>query len=211
MKPPEPVTIIFADDHPLFRNGLCDVLQHQPGYALVGEAGDGEEAYRLIVERHPAIAILDVEMPKMSGIEVAQKVHADERDVRMIILTMHEGQSLFNRAMDAGVMGYILKDTAVLDVLDAISKVARGEYYISSSLSNQLLHKVNHFDRSLDQLTATEKRILHLISESRSSRQIAEQLCISLRTVENHRYNICQKLQLNGSYALLRFALEFQK
>jgi two-component system, NarL family, response regulator DegU len=150
-------------------------------------------------------------MPKMSGIEVAQKVHFYERDVRIIILTMHEGQSLFNRAMDAGVMGYILKDTAVLDILDAISKVAQGEYYISSSLSNQLLHKVNHSDRSLDPLTVTEKRILQLISESRSSRQIAEHLCISVRTVENHRHNICQKLQLNGSYALLRFALEFHK
>ncbi len=213
MKPASPVTILLADDHPMFRMGLRDAIERNTDYILVGEAGDGEEALRLIEEKLPHVAILDVEMPKMNGLAVAERIDQAALPVSVIILTMYDEYALFNKALDAGVRGYILKESAVQDILKGIASIVKGEYFFSPALSGYLVRRAeiggsaNELRKELDILTAAERQILSLIAESRSSREIAERLTVSIRTVESHRYNICQKLKLSGSYALLRFAL----
>ena len=213
MTNPSPITIVLADDHPMFRKGLRDTIDRNTPYSVLGEASDGEEAYRVIAQQIPTIAILDVEMPKMNGLDVAHRINDENLAVSVIILSMYEEYGLFNKAIDAGVKGYILKESAVHDILSGISKVAAGEYYFSPSLSGYLMRRTKAAEHNLssatgtDSLTGMEKQVLHLIAESLSSRTIADRLCISIRTVESHRYNICHKLQLNGSYSLLRYAL----
>ncbi|MFZ1730469.1 MAG: response regulator transcription factor [Bacteroidota bacterium] len=207
------ISIVLADDHPMFRKGLRDTIDRNTPFNVVGEASDGEEAYRVIVQHKPTIAILDVEMPKMNGLDVANRINDENLTVSVVILSMYEEYGLFNKAIDAGVKGYILKESAVHDILSGISKVAAGEYYFSPSLSGYLMGRAKAAELNpapatgTDTLTGTEKQVLHLIATSLSSRDIAERLCVSIRTVETHRYNICHKLQLNGSYALLRYAL----
>jgi DNA-binding NarL/FixJ family response regulator len=213
MTEPSSISIVLADDHPMFRMGLKDTIDRNTPYSVLGEASDGEEAYRVIAKQMPTIAILDVEMPKMNGLDVAQRITDQNLAVSVIILSMYEEYGLFNKAIDAGVKGYILKESAVHDILSGISKVAAGEYYFSPSLSGFLMKRTSAAENNTsqctggDSLTRMEKQVLHLISLSRSSREIAERLSISIRTVETHRYNICHKLELNGSYSLLRYAL----
>ena len=213
---PSPVTIVLADDHPMFRQGLRDTIVGNTSYAVIGEASNGEDALKLVQDSLPTIAILDIEMPKMNGLEMAMKINEENLPVRVIILTMYDEYALFNKAIDAGVKGYILKESAVHDILSGISKVAGGEYYFSPTLSSYFLKRSAETDylaaqtSGLDSLTSMENKVLHLIAESKSSKEIAERLNVSVRTVESHRYNICHKLQLNGSYALLRFALTNQ-
>ena len=207
------ITLLLADDHPLFRKGLHDTIRQSTKYTIIGEASDGQEAYRLIAEMKPTIAILDVEMPKLNGLDVAQKVNENNLPVSVIILTMYEEYALFNKAIDAGVKGYILKESAVNDILIGISKVAEGEYFFSPSLSgflvkrNTATNRINDATSELEHLTPMEKQILDLIAKSFSSREIANRLSVTIRTIETHRYNIAQKLGLKGSYALLRYAL----
>ena len=213
MMNPSQITLLLADDHPLFRKGLHDTIRQGTKYTIIGEASDGQEAYRLIAEMKPTIAILDVEMPKLNGLDVAQKVNENNLPVSVIILTMYEEYALFNKAIDAGVKGYILKESAVNDILIGISKVAEGEYFFSPSLSgflvkrNTATNRINDATSELEHLTPMEKQILDLIAKSFSSREIANRLSVTIRTIETHRYNIAQKLGLKGSYALLRYAL----
>ena len=213
MMNPSQITLLLADDHPLFRKGLHDTIRQSTKYTIIGEASDGQEAYRLIAEMKPTIAILDVEMPKLNGLDVAQKVNENNLPVSVIILTMYEEYALFNKAIDAGVKGYILKESAVNDILIGISKVAEGEYFFSPSLSgflvkrNTATNRINDATSELEHLTPMEKQILELIAKSFSSREIANRLSVTIRTIETHRYNIAQKLGLKGSYALLRYAL----
>ena len=213
MMNPSQITLLLADDHPLFRKGLHDTIRQSTKYTIIGEASDGQEAYRLIAEMKPTIAILDVEMPKLNGLDVAQKVNENNLPVSVIILTMYEEYALFNKAIDAGVKGYILKESAVNDILIGISKVAEGEYFFSPSLSgflvkrNTAANRINDATSELEHLTPMEKQILDLIAKSFSSREIANRLSVTIRTIETHRYNIAQKLGLKGSYALLRYAL----
>lgn len=213
MKQPSTVTLLLADDHPIFRKGLHDTIKQNTKYTVIGEASDGEEAYRLIAELKPTIAILDVEMSKMNGHDVAHRISEENLPVSVIILTMYEEYGLFNKATDSGVKGYILKESAVTDILNGISKVAEGEYFFNPSLSGYLMKRSmaadhhHHSISDLDKLTQMEKQVLHLIAESLSSREITNRLSVTIRTIETHRYNIAQKLELSGSYALLRYAL----
>jgi DNA-binding NarL/FixJ family response regulator len=209
-----PVTIVLADDHPMFRQGLHDAIVRNTPHVIVGEAADGVDAYKMIVQQAPELAILDVEMPGMSGLDVAQRASNERLPVRIIILTMYREHALFNRAVDAGVRGYILKESAVRDIITGVRAVADGEFYFSPALSSYLMRRRvlhptegRHADEDAHQLTAMEKEILRLIGDALSSRDIAERLSISVRTVDTHRYNITHKLGLNGSYALLRYAL----
>lgn len=207
------IRIVIADDHPMFRKGLCDAIGRSDLYAIVGEAGNGDEAFALIEEHLPDLAILDIEMPGATGLDVAHRVYDSELSVRILILTMYSEYGLFNRALDTGVRGYILKESAVRDILDGIAAVTRGEYFFSPALVHYLAERsVPERARSgtlkaRGNLTVTESEVLRLIGDSLTSREIAERLCVSVRTIESHRYNITRKLGLQGSYALLRYAL----
>jgi len=207
-------TLLLADDHPVFRRGLIDVITSRPGYRIVGEADNGEEALIRIRELRPDIAVLDIEMPVMDGVEVAKELQAAVNSTSVIMLTMHRESIYFFRALDAGVAAYVLKDSAIRDLMECIERVRDGEFYISIELRNLLLdHRLKKRQlraerRGLDMITATERKVLQRIAEGMTTRETAASLGVSPRTVEHHRSSICRKLSLRGSNALLRFALE---
>jgi len=209
-----PIQVLIVDDHPLFRSGLKQAIVADARFSLAGEAGNGATALNLILEKKPAVAVLDVNLPELSGLEIARKLQAKRLPTRLIILTMHKEESIIDRALDSGVMGFVLKENAVEEILDAIAMVAKGEHYLSPAISGQLIHRRHRAEAlasekpGLDALTKAERRILKLIAEKKTSREIAAELFISPRTVEAHRANICTKLELTGSHSLLQFALE---
>lgn len=213
---PEPgrVSLLLADDHPLFRKGLRDAIEGFGRYEILGEAKDGEAALTMIEQLKPRIALLDIDMPKMTGLQVAREVIRKRIETDLIVLTMHEDREIFETAMQIGVMGYILKDSAVEDILQCIETILAGRTYVSPTLTHHLVVKRGKSAQGLEaklglsNLTATERKILNLIARSRSTKQIAEELFISPKTVAAHRSNICVKLGLRGTNALLKFALE---
>jgi DNA-binding NarL/FixJ family response regulator len=206
--------VLIVDDHPLFRGGLRQVIQDDERFELVGEASDGELALPLIQQKKPDVAVLDVNLPGLSGLEIAHKLQTMRSPTRVIILTMHKAEDLCNRALDNGAMGFVLKENAVEEIVKAIAAVAEGEHYLSSSISGYLVRRRQRTEQltkekpGLDDLTKAERRILKLISLKKTSKEIAAELFISPRTVEAHRANISSKLGLSGSHSLLQFALE---
>jgi DNA-binding NarL/FixJ family response regulator len=208
------ITVLIVDDHPLFRNGLRQEIASDDRFELAGEAGDGESALKFILEKKPDVAVLDVNLPKLTGLEVARKLHGKKNPTRLIMLTMHKEEEIINHALDSGVNGFVVKENVAEEILKAIEAVAAGEHYLSSTISSYLVRRRNRAEQlaaqkpGLDDLTKAERRILKLISEKKTSREIAAELFISPRTVEAHRANICAKLELHGSHSLLQFALE---
>ncbi|HEY3755496.1 MAG TPA: response regulator transcription factor [Opitutaceae bacterium] len=207
-------TLVIVDDHPLFRQGLKQLIERADQFDIVGEAGDGPAGLVLIVEKNPEIAVLDLSLPEMSGLEIAEQVQRKALRTRLIILTMHKEEETFNRAMDLGVVGFVLKDNAVEDIANCVAAVARGEHYLSPSISSYLVRRHGRVEElaarrpGLESLTKAERRILKMIADKKTSPQIAAELFISPRTVEAHRANACAKLGLHGSHSLLLFALE---
>lgn len=208
------IRIVIADDHPIFRKGLRQVIETDARLKVIGEAEDGQAALEQMKEVCPDVAVLDVDMPNKDGFEVARAVRDEGLSVEMIFLTMHKDERFLNAAMDLGVKGYVLKDSAIMEIIAGIKTVAAGQNYISPPLSGYLINRSRRAASLLNQkpglanLTPTERRILGLIAEYRTSREIAQELFISTRTVEHHRANISTKLELQGSHALLKFALE---
>lgn len=203
-------TIIIADDHPIFRRGLRGIIEAEESFRVVAEADNGDDALRLIEEHEPDVAVLDLDMPKLDGFGAARLIQEKNLAVGVIILTMHNSESLFNRALDLGVKGFVLKDSAMPEITDCIRTVAGGKNYFSPQLST---HLVNRGNRSANQtglqtLTPAERNILKLIAEEKTSRQIADELFISPRTVDRHRANISAKLNLHGANSLLKFAVK---
>ena len=208
------IKVLIVDDHPLFRSGLRQVIADDPRLQLVGETGDGETALKLVEDKKPDVAVLDVNLPGLSGLDLARKLHIQRLPTRVIMLTMHKDEETCNRALDIGARGFVLKENAVEEILKAIVAVADGEHYLSSTISGYLVRRRNRAESlaakkpGLDDLTKAERRILKLIAEKKTSREIGAELFISPRTVEAHRANICSKLELTGSHSLLQFALE---
>jgi DNA-binding NarL/FixJ family response regulator len=210
----EQLRIIIADDHPIFRSGLRQIIERETRFQVIAEADNGEAALKFIEEHKPDIVILDVNMPKMGGFAVAKEIRRRQIDCEIIFLTMHDEEAMFNRAMDLGVKGYILKDGASVEIVNCITAVGKGEHCTSPAVTTYLFKRATQSQKKsgggVESLTPTERRILKLIAEYKTSREIADELCVSLRTVENHRYNISQKLDLGGSHALVKFALQNQ-
>jgi DNA-binding NarL/FixJ family response regulator len=208
------VNIVIADDHPVFRRGLREVIEDDHRFHVVGEASDGSEAMRLVSELKPKIAIVDIDMPRLSGLELVRALRRNEMPVATIFLTMYKEEDMFNAAMDLGVKAYVLKENAADDILTALEKVSKGETFVSPSMSDMGKRRTDRVQQLLvskpqiDELTSAERRILKLIAEDRTSKEIADLLRISIKTVENHRLNICHKLNLHGSHSLLKFAFD---
>jgi DNA-binding NarL/FixJ family response regulator len=208
------IKVLIVDDHPLFRRGLREVIEADARFDLIAEAGDGNTALQLIQEQKPDVSALDVNLPGLSGLEIARKLQGKRLPTRIIILTMYKDEETFNRAMDFGVKGFVLKENAVEDILNGIAAVAKGEHYLSPCISGYLVRRRSRADAlaakkpGLEDLTKAERRILKLVAEKKTSRQIAAELFVSVRTVEAHRANISAKLELSGSHSLLLFALE---
>jgi DNA-binding NarL/FixJ family response regulator len=205
--------IVIADDHPVFRFGLRQLIEAEPGLDVVGEADQGEAALDLIQKVRPEIAILDVAMPKLDGLALARFLQSEEVPVKIILVTMYREEKLFKKALEAGVKGYVLKDSAASDIISCIKAVAAGQNYTSPELTTYLVSRVRQVDSlreprsGAETLTATELRVLALLAEYKTSKEIAQELFVSPRTVETHRNNICQKLGIHGSHALMKFAL----
>jgi DNA-binding NarL/FixJ family response regulator len=208
------LTILIADDHPIFRRGLCDVIQADARLRLVGQASNGEEALKLVDELRPDIAILDVHMPRLTGLQAARKLIERKSPVKLVLLTMHEDEDLLNEALNLGIHAYVLKENAVEDLIAAVRSVNEGKTFISATLSGLLLRRraqaeaLRREKPGLDSLTHTERRVLKLIANDKTSKEIAEILGCAVRTVETHRQNMSQKLDLSGSHSLLKFAYD---
>jgi DNA-binding NarL/FixJ family response regulator len=208
------INLIIADDHPIFRQGLRQLIEKEPGMKIEIDCGDGAEALEGIVNLRPEIAILDIDMPQMSGLQVLKELKDTDSATQVIFLTVHRSWESYDNAYGAGARGYVLKDSAVEDIVKAIRAVSRGEIYTSSVLNEYFLRKKKAVDNSvpvdIQQLTATERQILKLIGEYLTNKQIAETLNISPMTVKTHRRNISAKFQIEGNNKLIRLALEFK-
>lgn len=206
------INILIADDHPIFLKGLKEVIETDEELKVVSVASNGQNATDAFKsDKSVDVVVLDIDMPRMNGLEAAENI-IRTREVPVIILTMHKDKALFLKSLEIGIQGYLLKENAVSDVINAIHKVYEGNTYISPELSILLFKRKLHVDDDTPDysavLTPAEKRILGMIGEYKSSRDIAEELFISEKTVFNHRMNICKKLNLTGKNSLLRFAIE---
>jgi len=204
----------MADDHPIFRNGLKQVIEEDIEISILGEADNGESALELIYNLNPDIALLDISMPKKTGLEVLREIQELKNKPKVIFLTVYADEDIFDEAMEYGISGYVLKDSAINEVVDCIKKVSKGDYYISPAVSSLLIsqkerqRKFKQTESPFSKLTKTEKIILNMISEGRTSRDISEMLGTSFKTIENHRTNISNKLELKGANSLIKFAIE---
>jgi DNA-binding NarL/FixJ family response regulator len=207
------VKIIAADDHPLFRSGLVKTIRENPGYDIIAESATGADALEQVRTLKPDIAILDINMPEMNGLEVAKKLNKEKPGTKIIILTMYKDEDYFNEAINLDVSAYILKDCAVNEILKCLEVVMSGEYYFSPGVLNYLVKRKNRKSTlenkhaGLKDLTVAEKQVLEKVAENKTSKEIADELFISVRTVQNHRNNICAKLNLKGYNKLLQFAI----
>jgi len=207
------ISLVIADDHPVVRSGLCRAIERDPGLELVAEAADGRAALAAIEELKPRIAVLDIDMPGLDGFGVAREIQRQRLQVDILFLTMHSGEDLFHAAMDLGAKGYILKDSALAEIVTGVRAVAVGQHFVTPSLTSLLVQRRSGASAlaarkpGLSDLTLTERRVLQMVADSKSSKEIGAELFIHYRTVENHRTAICQKLGLSGPNALLKFAL----
>ncbi len=208
------IRVVIVDDHPIFRQGLRQVIEKDPRLKVVAEASNGVEALDQISHTQPDVALLDVDMPEKDGFAVATELHRQNAPVRIVFLTMYKDALHFHEALNLGASGYILKDSAATDVVACLKAVSAGQNYVSPVLSTHLLDLGRRATRSgrertgLDELTPSEMRVLAQLAEYKTSREIAVELGVSVRTVENHRANICTKLGLHGTHALVKFALQ---
>ena len=208
------IKVLVADDHPLMRKGLVTVLEEENIFFTIEQAEDGEEAYNKLVKNKFDVVTLDIKMPLMSGLEIARKLKEDKIGTKIIFLTMYKNENMFNEAMDAGANGYVLKENAATDIIDGIKEVMRGGYFISPLISEYLIKRGNRVNKldldipSIKLLTKSERKILKLISEDKTTTTIAEELFVSPKTVQNHRNNISKKLNLRGTHSLIKFAIQ---
>lgn len=202
------IRLIIADDHPLLIQGLISILKEEENIQVLGQASDGVMALELIRKFDPDIAILDIQMPDPGGLQIAELLRNENNKTKLIVLTMFKEESLIKRVLKLGVRGYVLKENAIDDIIDSINIVYEGGIYLSNNVSEVIRDNSSDLlSGSYQILTPTEKKILRLIGEGKSSKEIANELFISSKTVENHRGNICKKLGVTGFSALIKYAL----
>jgi DNA-binding NarL/FixJ family response regulator len=207
------IRILLADDHNIMRRGLRLLLERQPGFEVVAEAADGREAAERAEATRPDIVILDIAMPNMGGIEAAQRIRALLPQAAIVILSMHSDEGYVLRALKVGAKGYLLKDSAESDLIDAIKAVSEGKAFFSPEISKILVEdyvrdmRKRGAEDSYELLTSREREILHLLAEGKSNKDIATLLDLSLYTVETHRRNLQDKLNLHSFAELILYAV----
>lgn len=208
--------ILIADDHPIVRQGLRQTIEAAE-FQVVAEASDGQQALALLDEFRPAIAVLDIDMPGLDGFAVARAIRERKWPIKVVFLTVHREPTYLQQALSQAACGYVLKDSAVTDIVSSLRAALAGQTYLSPLMANYLVNPPAHTEPPMEVehtgirgLSASERTVLQMIAEYKSTREIAEALYISPHTVETHRKNICRKLELRGSHALIKFALAHQ-
>jgi len=206
--------IIIVEDHTILREGLRSLLREHAFLEVIGEAGDGRTAVRLVLSQKPDLVLMDLSMPKMNGFEAIREIKKIEPDIKIIVLTVHNSEEYILMTLQAGADGYILKDATHDELLMAIRQVLSGKRFLSPSVSGKVIEGYLEGKRNLqeksagDILTQREREILKLIAEGHKNKEVADFLCISMKTVEKHRANLMNKLNLHNTSALTRYALE---
>ena len=202
------IRVIVADDHVIFRQGLLNLLQSSKNIAVAGEAGAGPETIDLVTREKPDIAILDISMPGFDGFEILERIQSMGTCTKVIFLTMHKDALTAKRALQSGASGYVLKDNAFEDLLYAINTISAGGKFISPSVLESVIKAPLHEDKESRVLTLREREVLKLIATGLKNRQIAHELFISIKTVETHRTNIMQKLDIHTTASLVQYAIK---
>ncbi len=204
-------TILLADDHRLVREGLKALLESRDDFAVVGEACDGAEAVSLASQKHPDVVIMDITMPKLSGIDAARQISQNDPEAKVLVLSMHESPSYVEEVLRAGAAGYVLKNSAATDLIAAVDAIRSGDSYLSPSVTQQVVDALarpgDRGSSAVSALTEREREVLKLIADGLSSKEIAEQLGVSLKTIESHRANLMDKLDIHKVSGLVRFAI----
>ena len=201
------IRVVLADDHVLVRQGLKSLLERE-GFQVVGEASDGHEAIRRVASTHPDIAVMDISMPMLNGVDVARELKRSSPKTKSILLTQHKEDQYVFEALEAGVKGYVLKSQAAGDLVVAIKQVSRGQSYLSPGVSGAVMEAFHSkSERRRDLLTARERQVLQLIAEGKSTKDVASLLGISVKTAESHRTTLMKKLNIHETASLVRYAV----
>ena len=201
-----PIRVVLADDHALVRQGLKALLERE-GFQVAGEASDGQELIRLVANVRPEIAILDVSMPILNGIDAARELQKSS-STKTILLTRHDEDQYVTEALRAGVKGYVLKNQAATDLVHAIREVSRGGVYLSPNISGTIVGAfLSKTDLPADPLTSRERQVLQLVGEGKSTKEVATLLGVSIKTAESHRTRLMQKLDIHETASLVRYAI----
>ncbi len=203
------VKVLIVDDHKLIRSGIRLLLEQEPDFTVVGDTGDGHAAIAMLDSTEPDILLLDISMPSMNGLEVASEVKKKYPNCKMVMLTMHESEEYFFRSLTAGASGYVVKGADPQELLTALRSVHAGGIYLDPSLTKSLVtdYLLNKSTGSYDGLTAREAEVLRLIADGLSNKEIAEELVISVTTVQTHRAHIMEKLDLHNQTELVKYAI----
>lgn len=209
----ERIRILLADDHAVLREGIRSLLEDQPDMSVVGEAQDGREVVHLAGELKPDVVLMDIAMPLLNGLEATRQIKRDHPHVAVLVLTMHDNEEYVRQALSAGASGYVLKQAAASELVAAIRAVHRGEAVLSPAITRLVLEDYLHRDRikpspAPDDLTPREREILQLVAEGYTSREIAEMLSLSVKTVQAHRTSLMQKLDLHDRGELIKYAIQ---
>jgi len=203
-------TILVADDHQIVRQGLKRLLSKRGDFAIVAEASDGEQAVEIASRQHPDVVLMDISMPRLSGIDATRRIAAGGRS-KILALSMHDSQSYVEEALRAGASGYVHKNASAEDLFSAIDAVRTGESYLSPTVTQQVVDAIarpgDRPSSAVSALTQREREVLKLIADGLSSKEIAAQLGVSLKTIESHRANLMDKLDIHKVSGLVRFAV----
>ncbi len=207
-------TIFIVDDHPLFREGLKTIIARDVNYEIMGEAGNGRTGLAAIKQKKPDLVIVDISLPDKSGIQLTHEIRSQLPKTHIMIVSMHSQIDYIAEAFQAGATGYVVKDSASERLLQGLETIARGEYYLDSSISHEVVEKLMKFpikeakivDADYGALTPREQEVMRLLAEGLSTKEAAEELFISPKTIENHRANIMKKLDLHSTIELVRYA-----
>lgn len=208
------INITIADDHPVYREGLRKILSGQGSINIVAESDNGRDALDKARHLKPDVILIDINMPGLDGLEIARIRQRERLPFEIVFLTMHHDETIFNEALDLQVKGYVLKESAATDIVRAIRAVSQGKTFLSPELSDCMMGRMaaakslRKSKPALEQLTPAERRVLKLIASDKTTKEIADELDLSPRTIDSHRANICAKLGLSGTHSLLKFAFE---
>ncbi len=204
-------TIVVADDHKIVREGLVRLLEEREDFSVIGEASDGEEAVQMVLDKKPDVVIMDIWMPRLGGIDATRRIGKKGSNCKVLVLSMHENRTYVEEVLRAGAAGYIVKNSAPEDLMEAIDAVCAGASYLSPAITQQVVDAISRpgdtAPTGISILTGREREVLQLIAEGLSSKEIAQMLGVSLKTIDSHRSNLMEKLDIHKVSGLVRFAI----